>query len=63
MNMSIMKKLNNDCSTCLYNLGHDCIKCMWKLKFPCNRYENKYEKNKTHEYTHMIVVYILLNQI
>lgn len=46
MNMSIMKKLNNDCSTCLYNLGHDCIRCMWKLKFPCNRYENKYEETK-----------------
>ena len=56
-----MKKLKSDCSTCLYNLGHDCIKCMWKLKFPCNRYENKYEQTKTHEYTHMIVVYILLN--
>lgn len=46
MNMSIIKKLNDDCSTCLYNLGHGCIKCMWKLKFPCNRYENKYEKTK-----------------
>ena len=46
MNILIMRKLQHDCNTCLYNLGHDIVKCMWELKQPCNRYENKYEETK-----------------